>query len=684
MNKTTTTLSALLLCALAATARDAAAVGTRNFVLDSLPGFEGGDLEGVAVASDGTVRAGWTTANAPIPDATSVWSAAVLDDGSVLLGTGTGGRIYQVKNGKVTIAAETGTMAVSALAIGPGGDVIAGTFPGGKVFRIKPAELDGGQKKPWLELADTESVWALAYEPKSKAVYAATGAGGQLYRISDGGKADVFYDSEEDHLVSVAVASDGAVYAGSNGKALLFKITGPGRAEVVYDFEGDDVKAIAIDGKGAVYAVANKYADGGGLPQPRASGDLESKPSTPKPARAGKGELWRFSPGGVAEAMIKDNETHFVALVLDAEGTPFVGTGAEGRVYSVDDNHVKRLVVDTDERQVGALMVDGKARFVAGSDPVVFHEIKGSGGAEAVWTSKTLDAGLRAHWGKLEWVADGALELQTRSGNTDKPDNSWSAWSGAMSKPSKIGSPPARFLQIRARWNKDPSAVLREVQVAFVTDNARALVTEITAGTKKKDSSGDAVPESGTKPDDPDTKLKLSWKVENPDSDQLRYFLFYRREGDKTWFSVLEPNEELTSTSHTWDTAGMPEGRYRVRVDASDELSNPPDRVTKHSLESRVLVIDNTAPVLSNLQLNGNRLQGTATDQVGPISRIEFALVGKKSWWPVFPTDAVFDDATESFDVDVSALIPSGPHLVVVRAYDANGNRVERTVSRGR
>jgi hypothetical protein len=226
--------------------------------------------------------------------------------------------------------------------------------------------------------------------------------------------------------------------------------------------------------------------------------------------------------------------------------------------------------------------------------------------------------------------------------------------------------------------------VLRQVEVAFVTDNARALLTELSAGESKSDTGSDKVPESGTAPDEPSSKLKINWKVENPDSDQIRYRLFYRREGDKVWFSLLDPGEELTKTDYSWDTSGLPEGLYRIRVDATDELSNPPERVTRHSLESTTVVVDNTAPQLTALTLAANRLQGTATDEVGPILRLEFALVGKKSWYPIFPKDTVFDEPSESFDVDVSGLVPDGPHLVVVRAYDSAGNRVERTAGRGR
>lgn len=685
--KTTKALFTLLTTmATVGLASQAQAVGTRSFKLMDDKSFDGGDLAGVAIASDGTVRAGLQLANAPIDDATSVWASVTLDDGTVLLGTGAGGRIYQVKNGKVSVAAETKTMAVSALALGPGGTIYAGTFPEAKVFKLSAAELDGGEKKPWIELKDTEDVWSLAYDAKNKALFAATGPQGKLFRITDAGKADIFFDSEEDHLVSVAVGPDGKVYTGSNGKGLLYRVEAPGRAAVVYDFDSDDVKAIAIappEKGGHVYAIANEYK--GTLRGLRSSqsSDLTAGPESPKPAKPGKGQLWRFDPRGVAEQMLDDDDTHFVALELDAEGRPYVGTGAEGRVYTVDDNHVVQLVADTDERQVGALSISGKAPFVATSDPVVFHAIKGAGGADAVWTSKVLDAGLRAHWGRMTWRADGALELETRSGNTEKPDDTWSAWSGAMAKPDEVKSPAARFLQIRGRWGRDAKAVLREVEVAFVTDNARALITELTAGESKSDTGGSKIPESGAEPDKAEAKLKIDWKVDNPDNDKMRYRLFYQREGTKGWFSMLESSEELTKTTYSWDTEGMPEGRYRIRLEASDELANPPDRVTKHSQQIGGVVVDNTAPVLSGLAMTGDRLKGTATDQVGPIARLEFALVGTKSWFPIFPSDDVFDEPSESFDVDVASLVPSGPHLVVVRAYDAAGNRVERTVSRG-
>jgi len=664
---------------------EAEAVGTRRFVLNQMSNFSSGDLEGVSVASDGTVEAGLTLTDAPIPDAASIWSSVALADGTVLLGTGTKGLIYKVKGGKVSVAAETGAMAVTSMVLNSAGEIIAGTFPEGKIFKLSAAQLDGKKVEPWVVLKDTEHVWSLAYDKAKKSLYAATGPEGKLFRISSAGKEDVYFDSEEKHLVSLALAPDGTVYTGSSGEALLYKLTGPGRASVLHDFNRQDVKAIAVTSKGVVYAVANNYSSGGGsssLPmgmlQPGMGGGSVSAGSS----RPGRGELMRFDDKGVAEQMMESSSTHFPTLVLDDQERPVVGGAGEGRVYTVSDNHVERIIVDTEEKVIAAMSLTGANKFIATGDPVVFHTVKGKGGPDAIWTSEVLDAGLRANWGKLEWRGEGALELQTRSGNTKKPDKTWSAWGKGLAAPGPIDAPPARYLQIRARWAKDPNAKLFEVKAAFITDNARALITEIKAGEESANTGSSSVPSSGTHKGEADEKVSLSWKVDNPDNDKLRYRIFYQREGSKTWFALLESAVLHTSTSYSWDTSGVPEGRYRIRVDATDELVNPPSKVTKHSLISQSFSVDNTSPALTGLKLAGNKLTGTATDQLGPIAHIEFSLVGKKVWLPIHPTDGVFDEASETFDVDVSHHVPKGPHLVVVRAYDEAGNKVESTVGR--
>lgn len=670
-------VSALTVGFLVTVSSAASAVGTRTFELDTLEELEGGDLTGVSVASNGTVRAGFNLGSTPITDATSVWSAAVQADGTVLVGTGSEGKVFRVTAGQAKLLATTEQMAVSALAVAWNGDVIAGTFPDGKLFKLPKGAGDGGKAELFAELEGAEHVWGLRYDDKAKALYVATGPEGKLFRVDQQGGAQVYYDSEEPHLVSVTTAPDGTVYAGSSGKALLFKLSAPGRASVVHDFEGDDVKAIAIAADGTIYAIANEYK--GGFVAPKKGGS--AKPQSTKKPKPGKGQLMRFSPQGVAEKMLANKDTHFVSLALADDGTPYVGTGAEGRVYTVDDNLVSTLVADTEERQIGALLVSGNKRYIIGSDPAVYHAIQGVGGADAVWTSKVLDAGLRAHFGQLQWDSKGSLELSTRSGNTEEPDATWSAWSGAMTAPGEVKSPAARYVQVRARFSRGQDAELREVKLHFVTDNARAVVTSIeaTPGAKKeKDKEG--VVESGGTPPKAKSTIKVKWKVENPDKDELRYRLSYRVKGQDSWFDALKPGTKLTKTEYDWETSALPEGTYELKLEASDELSNPPDRVSRHTLSAPTVLVDNTPPVFKSLSLTGRRLKGEVVDGLGPIGRIEVSVAGTDEWRPLFPSDDVFDEASESFDIDVSNVVPPGTHLVAVRVYDSGGNAVTRQV----
>jgi hypothetical protein len=676
-----TALGALLAFAAALAAVPAHAVGTRSFVLDTLDELKGGDLTGVAVDSNGNVRAGLTLGSIPLGDASSVWSSAVLPDGAVLLGTGNDGKILRVANGKADVVGTTGQMAVSALAIAWNGEAVAGTFPEGKLYKVNAgAGAKEAPATPLVELPGAEDVWGLAYDAKAKVLYAATGPEGKLFRVDANGKADVYFDSDEPHLVSVAVGEDGAVYVGSNGKGLLYKLTGPGKATVLHDFDGDDVKAIALGKDGAVYAISNKYSDAFAAPKRNKPGP--PTPQASKPARPGKGVLARISKDGVVEKLYDDDDTHFVSLSLGDDGAPYVGTGSEGRVVTVDENHVARLVADTEERQVGALVMAGKHRFVATTDPAVFHEVKGLGGPDAVWTSKALDAGLRASFGRLAWRSEGPIELAARSGNTSTPDGTWSAWSPYQGAPGVPKAPPGRYVQLRARFARDPKAVLHDVSLAFVTDNARAIVTSIDAVPKgqSKPALKTGVAASGGDAPKPASAIKVTFKVDNPDQDELRYRVSYRLDGEATWHSAQKPGEKLSRPELEWDTSLLPEGLYRLQVEASDEPSNPPDRVTRHTLESGLVLVDNTPPVWKSLSLQGRQLKGEVVDGLGPIARIEVAVAGSDDWRPLFPRDGVFDEASEAIDANVSAIVPAGSQLVAVRAYDAAGNAVTRNV----
>ncbi len=679
----------LAVCALVALATtNANAVGTRTFVLDTLDELSGGDLKGVAVGSDGVVRAGLTLGNVPVPDASAVWTALSLADGSTLLGTSPSGHVMKVSGDQVSVFADTKELAVTSLAEDAKGNVYAATIPDGKIYKVTQ-----GKAEVFVTLPDTTHVWALAFDKTKTVMFAATGPEGKVFRVDMTGKAEVYYKSDETHLVSLAVAPNGEVYAGSSGKALLYKITAPGRATVVFDFPGEEVKSLALAANGALYAISNEYGEQPEVPR-RTGGTRPASASTSSRPKPGKGTLTRIDAQGRPEKLMHHDEFHYMSLALDSVGKPYVGTGAEGRVYSVDDQHAISLVADTDERAIGALGLGGLPAnatrpnsvgggFIASSDTCNFHRILGQGGADAVWTSKSFDTGLAAKFGTISWRSTGALEISLRTGNTDKPDSTWSNWSNPLGAPANANVPDARYVQVRARWSKDANAELLEVSLPFVTENVRAVLTSVDASMKGSvHDSKEGLAASGGEAPKHESVVKVTWHIDNPDQDALRYRLAYRREDQKVWRDMQRTDEIIVSPKleYDWETAALPEGKYRVRLEASDEVSNPPERTQKDALESQTVLVDNTPPVFGAIAIAGRRLKVRVMDVVGPIARVEVAVDGRLDWRPIAPVDGIYDATDELFDADVSTIVPAGPHIVAIRAFDSAGNSVVREV----
>lgn len=674
-------LALALLASAASWAGYAGAVGTRTFELDSIERLSGGDLKGTSVSSDGVVRAGFTLGNVSLPDTSAVWSIVPFADG-VLAGV-TDGKVMRVAADHATVFADTGAAAVTSLAVGAGTTVYAGTIPDGKIFRVSQ-----GKAELFATLPDVHNIWALAYDKTRGDLFAAVGPEGRVFRIAANGSAAVYLSTDEPNLVSLAIGSGGEVYAGSSGRGLLYRINGPGRASVVFDFPGDtatEVRAIALTKSGGLYVLDNEYSE---PPDPAkrslTSGRTAAALSSAARPKPGKGALYRFDAKDRPEKMMHHDEFHYMALAVDDAGQPFVGTGAEGRVYTVNDAHVVTLVVDTKERQIGALALAHGPRtglgVVVGSDPAVVHRVLGHGGAESVWTSKVLDAGLRAKFGVLSWHATGPLELSTRTGNTQTPDSTWGTWSQPLSGPAVVPSAPGRYVQVRARWGRDANASLADVTLPFMTENVRPVVLEIAAPQRSGHEGGKEIPASGGEPPKHESVLKLTWKVDNPDNDSLRYRVTFRRDSQPLWRDVVPPTDVLTKTEVEWDTQSLPEGRYRIRVEASDEMANPPDQVQTHSLESAPVLVDNTPPVFHGLAMVGRRLRGRVVDGLGPIARVEIAVDGRTEWRPIGAADGLFDTADEAIDADVASVVGRGSHIVAVRAFDAAGNAVVQEV----
>jgi hypothetical protein len=152
--------------------------------------------------------------------------------------------------------------------------------------------------------------------------------------------------------------------------------------------------------------------------------------------------------------------------------------------------------------------------------------------------------------------------------------------------------------------------VLRAVELFYLPRNQRARVSDVQGGRPPLKRG-----EAPRQPPPPTTLLNLSWKVNNPDRDPLRYRVAFREEGQPSWRDAFGEDTVLTEAKYTWDTGSIPDGYYVVRVEASDEPSNPDNLTLRSSATSEPIRVDNHPPRIDQLQVRKGRLQGRVVDQ---------------------------------------------------------------------
>jgi hypothetical protein len=699
------TASLLVLGAPLATAL---AVGTTLWQIDTARQLEQGELENVVLSSLGEMKLGRSTTRVALDDVALVWSAVEAPDGAVYLGTGNNGAVLRLRGTKVEEVARLDALVVSALAVGDGGAVYAGTLPGGKVYRLDgaaPAAKAGAAGKapaPFATLDRAEDVWALEWDSKRRVLFAATGPEGVIYAISPTGRAEVYYDADDDHALSLLLAGPGGdLFVGTSPGARLLRVSGPGRALALHDFDATEVSGIARRGDD-LYLTVNTFPEPPEIPTTSsAKTKTETSKIRPKP---GKGKIFRRRPDGNLEPLLDFDDGHLTSIEALDDGLVYAGTGGKGRVVAVGDDRVTYTIADVDERQVLALALGGREPVFATGDAGAVYRLGAGAPALAEYRSPPIDAAFVSRWGRLEWRGAGRLEVQTRSGNTEEPDVTWSEWSAPLaSSGSLVGSPPARYLQVRVRWTRDANAVLRGLGGFYLPGNQRPVVTEVEADTpfvvtrpevKTKAKAATATgPEtssttktsSTTAEPERSVVLKLRWKVDNPDSDTVRYRLFFKEESEPVWRPILPSDKVLSSTSYDWNTGAVPAGRYLIKVEASDELDNPPARVGRSEKISPPVVIDNQPPRVEGVTAKGRKVTGRAIDAFSPIYQLQYSLDGLQ-WSPVAPADELFDSREEPFAFELPATLPAGSYTVAVQALDRARNsataRVVTTIGR--
>jgi sugar lactone lactonase YvrE len=682
-------------------------VNTRTEVLK-------GDAKGVSIDENGTITLAPRLNELFNTGQSYIWSSAADAAGNVYLGTGSDGKIFRVDaSGKGTLFYDSSELNVSALALGSRGELYAGTSPDGKVYRIDAS----GAASVFFDPKE-KYIWSLAVlNDGSLAV--GTGENGRIYKVSSANAApesSLLFDTSETHIISMAVDRKGNLYAGTDANGLVLRFAPDGKPFALLDSPLREIHDLTIGADGSVYALAlgeavstTKPAEAAASPTPDGGGTVSIEKSNPmqpeQPAKSrydltgAKSAVYRILPDGGSNVLWNSATIAGFSINVNQSGNGvLLGTSDKGRIYNITDDGRETLVLQSNENQISTMTAAGRNLYATSSNQGKLFRFGAETVAEGSYESAVLDAKAVASWGRIWWRSTGGVQLQTRSGNTEKPNETWSDWSAAYTdaKNAQISSPNAKYLQWRAILRSSSGiSNLGEVNVSFLARNIapeilsiQILPTNVGLAANPPLQIDPNIETSGLDPQIfgiPSIAIaprrlyqrgatSLQWTAEDRNGDKLKYAVYYRETGDAS-FKLLR--DDLTENFYTIDGQSLADGRYIFRITVNDSLSNPVNQTLSGERTSEPVNIDNTAPVVSavgNAQISGDRARVVfeATDAASYLSNAEYSIDGGE-WQTVYSEDGISDGQKERYTID-TVLRNQGEYSITLRVFDANGN----------
>ena len=725
----------LLLLAYLVMAATLPAATTTTWEMNTYQDFLKGRFNAVSLDRDGKLSLAPKLETVFSSGQSVIWSVAQAPDGSLYAATGHRGRVYKIgASGASTLVWSADQPEVFAIAVDGAGVLYAASSPDGKVYRI-----ENGKASEFFA-PKAKYIWSLAFA-KDGTLFAGTGDPGDVYRIDKSGKGELYYETGQSHVTALAFDAQGNALAGTEPNGILYRISAREKAFVLYDANLPEIRSIVSMPDGTIYAAAlggsvarSSTPQNLGAAAPisvtvtapptsitvsdtdtQAGPDIKPRASAGQAAQAGqavaavasalveipgvdKSALYKINPDSTIETLWTSKDENVYSMVVEPDGAIVFSTDAQGRVYRLQQDKQAKLLVETNEGEATRLLQAPGGILAATGDMGKLFRLAGSEGTSGTYESPVHDSGTVARWGRMSWRgAPGKTVFSTRSGNSLRPDKTWSDWEPLSDAPSSlVKSPNARYIQWRAELN-GPGATVENVSIAYLPQNNPPVVRSInvTAQTSAASSqqkagssasaaysitvtdTGESSSPAGTPTQalsrGPSAQIQITWQADDPDGDRLVYALYFRGEDETEW-KMLRAN--MAENSLLLDGDILADGRYYFRVVASDRPSNAPNVAREDQLVSAPVLIDNTPPVvtLGAARRTDTHLEVDAdvVDRTSPLRRCEYS-VDAGPWVPVEAADGVTDSPREQFHIIIDKL-RAGEHLLVVRAYDTANN----------
>ena len=710
---------------------------TKQWTTDRFEQLERGTAEDAALRNDGRVEAGPAITPKAIFSGAYVWAVAEQVAGTSVAGLGgsTGGSAALVQvaaDGQQKVLWKGQEMGVQAIRRMSDGSLVWATSPDGKVYRMNAsggevhilfdsakinASLEGAMKSP-------RYIWDLAVGPDG-AVYVASGAPASVYRVAAGaGTPQLLFQTADQHIRSLLLQPDGLLWAGSDGAGVVYRLNTKDRGAkpfAAYAASRREITALASDAAGNILLSAVGAKSPTTLPPLPVTGTVGITVTFVPPASATAAgsngvvpdgsEIDRIAADGTPARLTNLPNDVVYALVVRG-GRVLAATGNRGRIYSIDPTTAGRVteIGRLEAGQATAMANSSHGVLVGTSNGARLVEISDGAASNATYTSEVFDAGQFARWGRVSTEFDApGFTLQARTGNVPSPLMGWSEWREVSADETVAGLPDGRYAQWRAMLRQ--GGALDTVTMNYLPRNLAPVVDDliVAPGARVQPNAGAPAPptvqvvfpaaaapvqaiafisnDAATAPlaaQKDRSAVTARWSAHDDNGDDLLFRVWYRGVGEANW-RLLRDN--VSDRFLSFDAAALPDGRYVLKVEASDAPGHVASDTLVGERQSAAFTIDITPPVLSGLaaHMDAGRVRWTmeAQDAVSPIEHAETSVDGEP-WQFTVPSGGLSDSKSERYDtlVSVPATKPDqrvgvtapAEHVLAVRVFDRAGN----------
>ncbi|MCH7666405.1 MAG: hypothetical protein IH936_10815 [Acidobacteria bacterium] len=628
-----------------------------------------------------------------------VFAVAVASDGTVFAGTSPQGKVYRIENGSGSEVFDPEQTYIWDLLPMADGSLLVATGTEGKLFRVldPSAAASAGAGSSTAELVfDSEDTHLRTLESlRSGDVLIGTAGDGLILRMKPDGSVRTIFDAAQPEVVAFAEGSGDTSYA------------------AVLASEASQVDLSARPGA----PLAGTRAGSGDRTRDSSEGDEDGQATVtvsagPAKAIAAIGTRTADFQGPRSEILRIRGDTVDTVWSFDADtvyslswqrNRLWVGTGLEGKIFSLYEGRMV-LEKDLDERQVVAVLADAAGPVYATTNAAALFRSVGEPERVGTFISPVLDAGQTSDFGSLSWVGtllEGTdIRFSARTGMSGRADRTWSDWSAdaSGSEVPLAGVPPGRFIQWRARLvsGNGTSPELSRIAISYRQRNLPPRIQKFevmapgqvivppgfipgsqTFEPSRPDRSGMfSVLASPKKERDRQRKTlwkkgyrTLSWTAEDPNGDDLRYALYFRRDrSDMDWLPMAD---ELEEEFFSFDATALPDGVYRFKLEAHDRHENELEPPLLAEEISEPAYVDHSPPRLVATRVISGRLEIDLADDMNPLEEAAYS-VDAREWLPAKVKDGLLDGKKETLEIELPPQRTA--QILLLRVRDAAFN----------